>query len=275
MYFTNCIVSGRHYLSSNGGAASSNLLGVHGMTLLGTLVRAGSEELGIVGGSLLGSHSLGLLNSHAMTLTLECDGRDKTLDLGGLPLALTALFLAGHLTVDDKLADVVLLAQVEKLADLAGTLRPEAAGNGAVGEPGDGGLPRLGNDESEGGDVGTDDAATDGLAAALTGAARAVAGVAGGEEETGAAGEENSLLHGEALLVVATGDLQHVALPLVAEGVGLNLLSHALLVENAAKQIKSRLVSQVHMIDRLMYSLCSSTTSKSFCRPVAGLAMFS
>ena len=45
---------------------------------------------------------------------------------------------------------------------------------------------------------------------------------------------EDALLHGEALLVIATSNAQHVALPLIAKGVSLHLLSHALLIEDAS-----------------------------------------
>lgn len=44
---------------------------------------------------------------------------------------------------------------------------------------------------------------------------------------------EDTLLHGETLLVVAAGNAQHVPLPLIAKRVGLHLLSHALLIEDA------------------------------------------
>ena len=42
---------------------------------------------------------------------------------------------------------------------------------------------------------------------------------------------EDALLHGETLLVVATGDAEHVALPLVTEAVGGHFHAHPLLVE--------------------------------------------
>ena len=53
------------------------------------------------------------------------------------------------------------------------------------------------------------------------------------EEEPDTAVGEDSLLHGETLLVVSSGDSHHVALELVSEGVGLHLLAHALLVERS------------------------------------------
>ena len=51
------------------------------------------------------------------------------------------------------------------------------------------------------------------------------------EQEPHTAVGEDALLHGEALLVVAAGDPHHVTLELVSEGVGLDLLTHPLLVE--------------------------------------------
>ena len=51
------------------------------------------------------------------------------------------------------------------------------------------------------------------------------------EQEPHTAVGEDALLHGEALLVVAARDPHHVALELVSEGVGLDLLTHPLLVE--------------------------------------------
>ncbi len=67
-------------------------------------------------------------------------------------------------------------------------------------------------------DVGTDDATTNGLALALTGAAGAVARVTLGEKETNTVGEEDTLLHGETLLVVTTTDAEDVTGPLLTEG---------------------------------------------------------
>jgi len=45
--------------------------------------------------------------------------------------------------------------------------------------------------------------------------------------------QQNTLHHGETLLVVTTSDLEDVTLPLVAESVDLNFLGDALVVENA------------------------------------------
>lgn len=50
-------------------------------------------------------------------------------------------------------------------------------------------------------------------------------------------GKENTLLHGETLLVVTTGDPEDVSLPFVSDGVGGNLLGHPLLDEDSGPPV--------------------------------------
>lgn len=70
------------------------------------------------------------------TTHLQHHGGDEALDLGCLGLGFLPL-LAGEGALDHVLTHIVLLAQVEQLADLGGTLGAQAAGHGAVGQPGD------------------------------------------------------------------------------------------------------------------------------------------
>lgn len=58
----------------------------------------------------------------------------------------------------------------------------------------------------------------------------------GGEKKSDSTVGENALLHGESLLVIATGDSEDVSLPLVAQRIGLNLLAHTLVVEGTNLQ---------------------------------------
>lgn len=95
-----------------------------------------------------------------------------------------------------------------------------------VGEAGDLIITLLDNAEGKDGEIHADDASTDGLSLALTGSARAVAGVSLGEEKTDTGRVHDTLLHGETLLVVSTGDAEDVALELVADGVTRNLSAH-------------------------------------------------
>jgi hypothetical protein len=183
-------------------------------------------------GLVLDLLGLSPLESGTVALVLEALGSNEPLDLGGLGVRLLALTLGLDLAADDVLADVVILGEAEELADLGGALGTKALGVNDVGEAGDVGIALLDDAEGKDGEVLADDAATDGLALALTGAAGAVAGVAVGEEETDTEGLHNTLLHGETLLVVSAGDAEDVALELVADGVTGDLLAHALLHED-------------------------------------------
>lgn len=127
---------------------------------------------------------------------------------------------------------VIVLGKIEELADLGGPLGSEPLGVGDVGKTGDFGLTLLDDGEGENGQIGTDDASTDGLPLALTSATGTVARSTLGEEQLDTVGQQNTLLHGETLLVVSTSDLEDVALELVTDGVAGDLLAHTLLVEN-------------------------------------------
>jgi hypothetical protein len=76
-------------------------------------------------------------------------------------------------------------------------LGAEPLGEDVVGETGNVGLALLDDDGRDDTDVNVVDGSSDGLPLALAGAAGAVARVAGGEEEAGTVGEEDTLLHRE------------------------------------------------------------------------------
>jgi endonuclease YncB( thermonuclease family) len=57
-----------------------------------------------------------------------------------------------------------------------------------------------------------------------------------GQQEADTVGEEDTLLHGETLLVVTSGDAENVALELVAEGVARDLSRDALVVEDTTRE---------------------------------------
>jgi hypothetical protein len=191
-----------------------------------------SEDLGVLVGLILDLLSLAALESGTVALVLEALGSDQTLDLGSLGVRRLALTLGLDLSSDNVLTDIVILGEAEELADLGGALGSETLGVDDVGETGDLVITLLDDGESEDGEIHADDAATDGLSLALTGAAGAVAGVAVGEEEADTGRVQDTLLHGETLLVVASGDAEDVALELIANGVTGNLSTHALLHED-------------------------------------------
>ena len=161
----------------------------------------------------------GLQGGATAATALAGDVGDKTLDLGRLGVSL-------NLTADHVLAHVVLLRQVEQLADVHGTLGPKTAGHLLVGHSLELVLALLHNDQVEHGDVASHDASTHGLPVALSRAStpRLVADLTTGQEQLDTAVGEDSLLHGESLLVRSSGDTEDVSLVLVSEEGALELL---------------------------------------------------
>lgn len=216
--------------------------------LAGSLV---GGDLGLLLGNTLGKNLLVLvlldllglcladLERAEVTLALETLGSHETLNLGSLGIGLGTLLLGDDLAANNELTDIVLLGKVEELADVVGTLGTETLGDSGLGvsETGDLLLTLFDDDKVESLNIGADDATANRLALALTGAAGAVARVTLGEEETNTVGKEDTLLHGETLLVITTADAEDVTLPLLTERVDLNVLRHALLVEAANESL--------------------------------------
>lgn len=139
---------------------------------------------------------------------------------------------------DHILPHIVLLAEVEHASDLAGALRTPLLGDDGVGEAGDLSVALLDDLEGQHSNIGADDATTDRLAAALAIASGSVAGVVLVEKESDTVWDEHALLHGEALLVVATGDAEDVALEFVSQWVTSDFLGHPLFVEDTAESAR-------------------------------------
>ena len=130
----------------------------------------------------------------------------------------------------------------------------------------------LDNDKGEDGNIWADNAATHGLAPALTVAASAVAGVAVGKEETDTVWKEDTLFHGKALLVVSTGDAEDVALEFVAKGVSLDLLSDFLVIEDTAvKSCKCQYEESIQKLCTIRTIFVLRRCRSSFVAPLRGL----
>merc|ERR1719209_1167930 len=173
-------------------------------------------------------------------LPLEHHRGDKTLHLGSGELLLLSI-LKGEWPLDDVLANIVLLGQVEQLPDLAGTLGSQPARDGVVGQSGNLSLSLLDDGHGEDGEVAVDDAPADRFPLALSILARPVASGSLLQQEPHPAIGQDALLHGEALLVVASSDAENISLKLVTKGISLDLLAHPLLVKGAHLQLISNL----------------------------------
>lgn len=167
-----------------------------------------------------------------MPLVLEALGGDQALDLRSLRVGLLLGVLGLNLATNHVLADIILLGETEKAADLGGAFGTETLGVGDIGKAGNVTITLLDDNKGEDSEVHTDNASTDRLPLTLSGTAGSVAGVALGEKEADTSGVHNTLLHGETLLVVTAGDLENVALELIADGVTGNFLTHAFVDEN-------------------------------------------
>jgi hypothetical protein len=242
-------------------------------------------NLGLLLGDTLGKESIvfgfllllmfdpASLERAQVAATLETLRGDEPLDLGSLGVRLRVLLLrALDLPPDHVLPNIIILAQVEEPPDLCRPLGTQSLGQNGVGQPGDVVVALLDDDEGENGDIGANDASTNRFALTLTSAAGAVAGVAFGEEETDTVGKEDTLLHGETLLVVSTGDAEDVALVLVTERVSSDFVGHLLLKEGTVFSLifnvnellgPSRGVGDIelHVILKLKKSLSTSTTT--------------
>lgn len=166
---------------------------------------------------------------------------------------------------------IIILGEAEELADLGGTLGAETFGVDDVGNAGDIGLALLDDTEGQDGQVHADDAATDGLALALTSAARAVAGVPIREQQADTGWVHHTLLHGETLLVVASSDAENISLELVTDAVAWNLSAHSVWDVSVVVLIGGPLLTdQAYLLSMKTRSFLSSSTSMSFWLPLAG-----
>jgi len=211
------------------------------------LLLAEHEQLGVLGGRLLGGSNLLLALGDHPPLALQDNRGDQALDLRRLGGGLLAL-LGRQGTTDHIATHIVLLGQIVELADLAGPLGAQTPGLADVREAGDVLLALANHHQGQHGHIGIDDATTHGFALPLAIATGTVAGLSGLEEQADTLLAENALHHGESLLVISAGDAEHVALPLVAQLIRRNRGPHTLLVENP------QLVLVHHLVELLAAS---------------------
>lgn len=177
------------------------------LKLFKTLLVSGSFLTGVLKSSLLGSK--------ISTLVAESSVSDKTLDLRSLISLVTVVF---ELAADNELGHIVLLGETEELADVASSLGSKTAGNSRslVGKTGDLLLTLLHNHQVQHADISTNNAATDRLTLTFTLIIKillfyyittsSVARHTVGEEKAHTVVAENTLLHGETLLIVSSSN---------------------------------------------------------------------
>merc|ERR1719209_1579818 len=148
------------------------------------------------------------LESEPVPLPLEHHGGDKALHLWCCKLLLLSV-LEGKGPLNDILANVILLGQVEKLPDLTGTLGSQPARDGVVSQSGDLSLSLLDDGHGKDREVAVNDAPADRLPLTLSILTGTVASGSLLQQQPHPAVGQDTLLHGEALLVVASGDTEN------------------------------------------------------------------
>lgn len=219
--------------------------GVLDLLLLGVVFL---EELLVVDSLLLGVLDVIDHGAAGDLLSAELGLGDHALHLGGLVEGLVTVLTEDGLTLlggllvgsaNDVLGDIVLLVESVELDDSVSPLLSETVS--MVGSGDDDGLVGLlafelelsldDNAEGDDGKIGSGDASTDGLSLALTRAAGLEGSATLFEKDAGSSLDENTLLHGESLFVVSSGDSEDVSLELFAHNLAVNLLAHALVKE--------------------------------------------
>ena len=172
-----------------------------------------------------------LLSLHQSLLATQTLVSDETLDVSAFEEGLPAAAL--DLSRNDVLPDVVFLFQFEEPSQLRCSLGSQTTGHFFVSETLDLVISDLLNGHRNGSEVRADNASTDGLALLLTLAAGLVSGVSFAHEESDSSVDKDALLHGEALLVVSSGDLELVALELISKEIAVDLVAHPLVHESS------------------------------------------
>jgi hypothetical protein len=115
------------------------------------------------------------------------------LNFGGLGVGLLLGILGLNFTSDNKFSHIILLRQVEELANLARSLGAKTFGVSDVSDARNFGIALFDDNNGKDSKIRTDDAAADRLAFAFSCTAGAVAGVAFREKKTDTGGMEDTL----------------------------------------------------------------------------------
>jgi len=197
-----------------------------GGTLLGSVLL---EELLVgLGGVARGLDSVDLASLEGL-LSADSLLGDHSLDVRGLVVGLVTLL---DFTVDDVFADVVELSvESEGVDDSHASLSSESVGSVDIVASGNVLVSLLDNAESNDGKIGAGDASADGLTLALTRSAGSVSSSLLFEKDAGSTIDKDTLLHGETLLVVSSGDSENVALVVVTKVFSVDFIAHSLVEE--------------------------------------------
>jgi len=234
---------GGNWLSSGAGLGGGDigrglLLEDIGRLLLGLLGSPLVEELVILVNGLSGLEPSVLLFLLVYFLASESAVGDQSLDLGSLISLLSAgggpSSSDGNLLGEGRGGSLLSSLDSEQLPQLGGSLGSQPSGLGVVGESLDLEVALLDDGHSQDSNIGVDNASSNTLPLSLSSPSGSIAGVSLAHEHLGTALGDDTLLHGESLLIVSSSDLEDVPSVLVSQVVSLDLLSDSLIEEDGA-----------------------------------------
>lgn len=175
-----------------------------------------------------------LLDSLVDSLSSKSLLGDESLDLWSLveDLIILALNLLGDGSSDDVLSNIILsLSEDESLSDVLGSLWSESSWSVGVGKSSDLSLTLDEDLEGDNGKIRSADASSGGLSLSFTRSSWSVESGSLLHEDLDSAVDQDTLLHGETLLVVSTGDSEGVSLELGTENLSVDIGAHSSVVE--------------------------------------------
>jgi len=176
------------------------------------------EKLVVLSNLLASVGPTTLAESKVCTTVLKSTRSNKTLYLRSVSVLLATLLLVGGLTSNDVLEHIILVSEVEQLADLAGTFGTTTAGDNLVGKTRDLLLTLLDNDAVDHRKIIGNDAATDSATATHTiTVTTTIADSTGLKKKTNTVIDKNTLLHGETILIITTSDTKNVAFEFITK----------------------------------------------------------
>jgi len=253
--------SGLDLLLVNGRPLSGNIGRSLGSLLLAPL----SEELAVGLNVSSGLLPLALLVFLVNPLSSESGLSDESLDLGGLLSLLSSSSGPGSSDGSSLDQDSLLrlgLLNSEQLSNLGGSLGSQSSWLLIVGQSLDFLLSLSDEGEGQDSDVVINDASSNALPLSLTRSSDSIAGVALAHQNLGASLGDNSLLHGESLLVVSSSDSKNIALVLLSQSIDLDFLSDSLVEEDGTFlvviNLEGLLSSLLGVADVELHAVCES-----------------
>jgi len=218
------------FLLSVSSVSSFLFVGKFFLVFSGLLLSVFFEDLVVVSLGLFGSFPSFLLVSSVDSLSSQSSVSDQSLDLGGLSSDLLAFLF--DLSSDNESSDIIVFSQSEELSDLGGSLGAESLGLLVVSQTFNIGFTFLDDGDGNNRKIGTDDAASDGLSLSFTLSSGSVAGLASTHKESNSTLDEDTLLHGETVLIVTAGNFEDVSLEFITKSVTFDFLAHSFTVED-------------------------------------------